>query len=148
MYSPELAPELLELSKKIFRRNLEKFRAYSPYINSNIFLISGRIVIDHYKCPQTYACTLQNWRQNYWNSQKKIFVETWKNFERTVLIRSEVCRVGKDGSLWTIIIFFKTTHVLSRTGARTTGTLKKNFSSELGKISSVQSLYKFKYLFN
>src|SRR5436190_1472227 len=85
-YSPELAPELLELSKKIFRWNLEKFRAEGPYIKSNIFLVSGRIAFDHYNFLQNYACTLQNWRQNYWNSQKKIFVGTWKNFERTVPI--------------------------------------------------------------
>src|SRR5436309_10031376 len=90
MYSTELASKLLELSKKNFRRNLEKFRANRPYIKSNIFLVSGRIAFDHYNFLQNYACTLQNWRQNYWNSQKKIFVVTRKNFERTVLIYRKI----------------------------------------------------------
>src|SRR5436190_1832043 len=80
MYSPELAPELLELSKKNFRWNLEKFRADGPYIKSNIFLVSGRIAFDHFNFLQNYACTLQNWRQNYWNSQKKNFRRNLEKF--------------------------------------------------------------------
>src|SRR5436190_23092829 len=84
MYSPELAPELLELSKKNFRRNLEKFRADGPYIKSNIFLVSGRIDFEKDNFIENYACTLQNWRQNYWNSQKKFLVGTGKIYKRRV----------------------------------------------------------------
>src|SRR5436309_16130354 len=78
MYFPELAPELIELSKKNFRSNLEKFRADGPYIKSNIFLIRVRIAFDHYNFLQNYACTIQNWRQNYWNTQKQFSSEIGK----------------------------------------------------------------------
>src|SRR5436305_1168101 len=64
--------------KKKFSSELGKFPADGFYIKSNIFLISGRIAFDHYNFLQNYACTIQNWRQNYWNSKKKIFVGTWK----------------------------------------------------------------------
>src|SRR5436190_6108473 len=63
-------------------RELKKYSTYyiQPYIKSNIFLIRGRIAFDHYNFLQTYARTLQNWRQNYWNSQKKFSSELLEKF--------------------------------------------------------------------